>query len=55
MTRIERRGEILDPFCGSGSTIVAAVAEGFAVTGIDSDRHYLVDLAINRAKYALEQ
>jgi hypothetical protein len=30
-------GSILDPFCGSGSTVVAGVLEGFNAEGIDSD------------------
>lgn len=30
-------GFVLDPFCGSGTTLVACVEEGFDVIGIDSD------------------
>jgi len=33
-------GLILDPFCGSGSTGVAAVSEGFDFVGIEMDPHY---------------
>ena len=33
-------GAVLDPFCGSGSTGVACVAEGVSFVGIDSDEHY---------------
>jgi len=30
-------GFILDPYCGSGSTLVAGLLEGFQVSGIDND------------------
>jgi site-specific DNA-methyltransferase (adenine-specific) len=33
-------GLILDPFCGSGSTGVAALAQNFRFLGIDQDPHY---------------
>jgi DNA modification methylase len=32
-------GIVLDPFCGSGSTLLAADREGFEAVGIDSDPH----------------
>ena len=42
-----RGGLILDPFCGSGSTGVAAVAEGFRFVGIEKESEY-VDIARRR-------
>jgi DNA modification methylase len=33
-------GLVLDPFCGSGSTGVACMAEGFRFVGVDQDEHY---------------
>jgi len=44
-------GLILDPFMGSGSTGVAAVAEGFRFVGIDIEQHH-VDIAERRLKNA---
>jgi site-specific DNA-methyltransferase (adenine-specific) len=38
---------ILDPFAGSGSTLLAAVAEGFDATGIEQDPAY-VEIARHR-------
>ncbi len=35
-----QRGIVLDPFMGSGSTIAAATALGFASVGIEADRHF---------------
>jgi hypothetical protein len=42
-------GVVLDPFCGSGSTIAAAVLEGFNAVGIDLDPEYV---EIARARVA---
>ena len=33
-------GLVLDPFCGSGSTGMAALDEGFRFIGVDLDAHY---------------
>jgi DNA modification methylase len=41
---------ILDPFAGSGSTLVAAVLEGFNAIGIDMDANH-VDIAKARISY----
>jgi len=34
------KGRVLDPFCGSGSTIVAAIEEGMSGTGIEREPEY---------------
>jgi len=34
-------GIVLDPFCGSGSTLVAAIEEGFEAVGIDFNEKYV--------------
>lgn len=41
-------GVILDPFCGSGSTGVAAVDEGFGFVGIDRNERWITDIAQHR-------
>ena len=33
-------GTVLDPFMGSGSTGIAALAEGFKFVGVEQDEHY---------------
>jgi site-specific DNA-methyltransferase (adenine-specific) len=43
------KGLILDPFMGSGSTIVAACKSGFNYYGIDQDEHY-----VEISKYRIE-
>ena len=45
-------GLVLDPFCGSGSTGVAAVREGFRFIGIDSDGEF-VKIARDRIRHAV--
>jgi site-specific DNA-methyltransferase (adenine-specific) len=45
-------GVILDPFCGSGSTGVAAVAEGFRFIGVEREPDFV---AISRRRLAAVQ
>lgn len=40
-------GILLDPFCGSGTSLVAGVRRGMSVVGIDVDRAY-IDMAFER-------
>ena len=48
------RGDtILDPFCGSGTTGVAALRHGRNFIGIDMDKTYLYDITENRLKAEL--
>ena len=37
-------GKILDPFAGSGSTLQAALQEGFKVVGIEKEKEYCKDI-----------
>lgn len=46
-------GMIVDPFMGSGSTGVAAIAEGFAFTGIEQDEKYF-EIALKRIRAAVD-
>ena len=45
-------GIVLDPFCGSGTTLLAAKLEGFSATGIEMDPEYV---AIAEARVASVQ
>lgn len=48
-----RGSAVLDPFMGSGSTGVAAVAEGCYFVGVEQSREY-ADLAVGRLRLALQ-
>ncbi len=48
-----RGGVVLDPFMGSGSTGVAALAEGMCFVGIEQSVEY-ADIAVGRLKLALQ-
>ncbi len=47
------KGRVLDPFCGSGTTLYAAVAEGFDGLGIEREQAY-VELSRARLQHALD-
>ena len=49
-------GTVLDPFAGSGTTIEAAITEGFNPVGIEMEADYLrlIDVRIARAKETLD-
>jgi DNA modification methylase len=46
-------GEVLDPFMGSGSTGVAALAEGVRFAGVEQSAEY-ADIAVGRLRLALQ-
>ena len=48
------KGLVLDPFAGSGSTIVAAVQEGFSGVGIEREPEYHA-IATKRVAAMLER
>lgn len=50
----EAGGHILDPFAGSGTTVLAAVLEGYSATGIEMSDVY-AKLAKERIKTELEK
>ena len=54
LTSTPHNGPILDPFMGSGSTILAAIAEGRPAIGIENDRHYF-DIACARVDAAFDE
>ncbi|MFA7238948.1 MAG: DNA methyltransferase [Sulfuricellaceae bacterium] len=43
----EGEGEILDPFCGSGSTVAACKAVGYDAIGVEVDEEYFSLLTMN--------
>lgn len=47
-----KNGIVLDPFCGSGTTGIAAVMEGFNFIGIEKEKEY-IDIAQARINKAL--
>ncbi len=47
VSKLPPGGVVLDPFLGSGSTVLAAVAEGFGAVGIEREAAYL-DMARKR-------
>ncbi len=47
-------GVLLDPFCGSGTTLMAAVNEGWDYIGIDREQEY-VEIAEKRIAWTKEQ
>ena len=54
LTKTPASGTILDPFCGSGTTLVAAIRADCAAIGIEQCEEYL-KLAIGRVKAAMRQ
>jgi site-specific DNA-methyltransferase (adenine-specific) len=36
-------GTVLDPFCGTGTTLAAAIAEGFGAIGVEREAAYVAD------------
>lgn len=42
-------GVVLDPFAGSGTTLQAAIEEGFQAIGIEKEEHYVNDI-VNRLR-----
>jgi len=45
-------GVVLDPFCGTGTTGVAAVEEGMGFVGIDRNERWVSEIAEHRIAYA---
>lgn len=52
LLNIPQDGIVLDPFCGSGTTLVAAIEEGFDCIGIEREAEYV---AIIEARVAAAQ
>ena len=49
----EPGGRILDPFAGAGTTVLAAVREGYEAVGIELNDAYF-KLGSDRVRFALE-
>ena len=49
LTKTPTGGVVLDPFCGSGSTLIAAALEGRNSIGIDADKH-ACDITVARCR-----
>ncbi len=50
----EPGGRILDPFAGSGTTVLAAVQEGYSATGFEMSEEYAAR-AVERIGMALSE
>lgn len=50
---IPKSGPILDPFLGSGTTAIAAVAEGHSAIGIEREKEYL-EIADARVRHKIQ-
>lgn len=48
-------GTVLDPFAGSGSTLTAALSEGFNAIGIEQDAEFVQDIHARLAAYESER
>jgi site-specific DNA-methyltransferase (adenine-specific) len=48
-------GTVLDMFAGSGTTLQAAVEEGFSAIGIERESEYLVDILGRMAAMEAEE
>ena len=55
LTTSNEKDVVLDPFCGSGTTGVAAVTNNRFFIGIDSERKYLTKIARHRIDEALKK
>lgn len=51
----DERDVVLDPFCGSATTGVAALRNGRRFIGIDAERAYLSKIAVKRLQDAMRQ
>jgi len=49
-----KKGICLDPFCGSGSTCVAAIEEGMRFIGIEKDADFYAD-TVKRVRFVLQK